>query len=99
MEQAHGVSRGMGGSSPPLHHFVSVKNMHMRKKMNEKEIRAAACLLQHAWTFFHQSGKEADFGKPCENCPQNETCNFEWIDMWSTFNSRKEISELVSDDI
>lgn len=67
--------------------------------MNEKEIRAAACLLQHAWTFFYQNGKEADFGKPCENCPQNEVCGLEWIDIWDTFNCRKEVRELVSDDI
>lgn len=67
--------------------------------MDEKETRSIACLLQHAWTFYHQNGKEADFGRPCEDCPQNEVCEFNWTDIWDIFNSRKEVRELVNNDI
>ena len=68
-------------------------------QMEEKEERAIACLLQHSWVFYHQHGKEADFGEPCEKCPQNKECKFNWIDIWDIFNSRKEVRVLVNNDI
>lgn len=47
----------------------------------ERDVASATCIAQHVETFRKQAlrDEKADFGEPCQNCPLNKECNFEWL--------------------
>lgn len=42
---------------------------------------SATCAVQHIESFRKQAlrNEKADFGEPCQNCPMNKDCNFDWL--------------------
>lgn len=47
----------------------------------ERGVVSATCIAQHIETFRKQAAGDAkaDFGEPCQNCPMNKECNFDWL--------------------
>ena len=47
----------------------------------ERDVASATCIAQHIETFRKQAAGDAkaDFGEPCQNCPMNKECNFDWL--------------------
>ena len=47
----------------------------------ERGVVSATCIAQHIETFRKQAASDAkaDFGEPCQNCPMNKECNFDWL--------------------
>lgn len=47
----------------------------------ERDVVSATCIAQHIETFRKQAlrDEKADFGEPCQNCPLNKECNFDWL--------------------
>lgn len=47
----------------------------------ERGTASATCIAQHIETFRKQAlrDEKADFGEPCQNCPMNKECNFDWL--------------------
>lgn len=51
----------------------------------ERGTASATCIAQHIETFRKQAlrDEKADFGEPCQNCPMNKDCNFDWLSIMS----------------
>ena len=47
----------------------------------ERDVVSATCIAQHVETFRKQAlrDEKADFGEPCQNCPMNKECSFDWL--------------------
>lgn len=47
----------------------------------ERGVVSSTCIAQHIETFRKQAASDAkaDFGEPCQNCPMNKECNFDWL--------------------
>ena len=51
----------------------------------KRDVVSATCIVQHVETFRKQAlrDEKADFGEPCQNCPMNKECNFDWLSIMS----------------
>lgn len=51
----------------------------------DRDVASATCVAQHVDAFRKQALRDAkaDFGEPCQNCPLNKKCNFDWLSIMS----------------